>query len=96
LAASLPSLQNVHLITNAIRVPDVVRSVEGIVDALSGTAAKLHVMVSLDGLGEVHDRVRGRLHLFARDALGGRALGAQCAAESPATGASNTGSRSAG
>lgn len=65
LAASLPSLQNVHLITNAIRVPDVVRSVEGIVDVLAGTAAKLHVMVSLDGLGEVHDRVRGRRGNFA-------------------------------
>lgn len=60
LADALPSLEHVHLITNAIRVRDVERSVEGIVERLEGQKARLHVMVSLDGVGEVHDRVRQR------------------------------------
>ncbi len=58
-AISLPSLKSLSLITNAIRGSQVKDAIDSI-----GGVCKIHhlhfdVMVSLDGIGKVHDRVRG-------------------------------------
>lgn len=62
----LPKLRSVSLITNAYRFEEVI---ERIIDV--GTVVQKHgglfdVMVSLDGYGEMHDRVRGKPGNFER------------------------------
>lgn len=62
----LPKLRSISLITNAYKYDEVI---ERIIDV--GTVVKKHgglldVMVSLDGFGDVHDRVRGKPGNFER------------------------------
>lgn len=59
-AESLPELTGVSLITNAIQQRAVLRSIEELRDVTARFGLHFDVMVSLDGVGEVHDRVRGR------------------------------------
>lgn len=62
---TLPKLQSVSLITNAISVPRVIGAVDELGRICRGAGKRLDVMVSLDGVGEVHDRVRGVSGNFA-------------------------------
>ena len=56
---TLPKLESVALITNALRASRVINAVESIGRRCKDAGKHLDVMVSLDGIGDVHDRVRG-------------------------------------
>ncbi len=56
---ALPRLESVSLITNAIQARQVIHAIEGVGRICRNAGRRLDVMVSLDGIGEVHDRVRG-------------------------------------
>ena len=60
LICALPKLRGISLITNAIVYDKVTQAIAAISDRCKGTEVRLDVMVSLDGIGEVHDKVRGR------------------------------------
>jgi polysaccharide pyruvyl transferase WcaK-like protein/MoaA/NifB/PqqE/SkfB family radical SAM enzyme len=63
LVDEVPSLETIALITNAYSVKRVIQSIESISKACRSRLdkpVKLDVMVSIDGVGKVHDRVRGR------------------------------------
>ena len=62
---TLPALRGISLITNAILHSQVQAAIEGIGRACHAGNVRLDVMVSLDGIGEIHDRVRGRSGNFA-------------------------------
>jgi MoaA/NifB/PqqE/SkfB family radical SAM enzyme/polysaccharide pyruvyl transferase WcaK-like protein len=55
-----PKIPNASIITNAIREKDVQEKVLRIHQLCAQRGTAFSVMVSLDGLGEVHDTVRGR------------------------------------
>lgn len=57
---SLPKLKTLHLITNAIIFEQVISAVDSLSNACQKKRVNLNVMVSLDGIGSVHDGVRGR------------------------------------
>lgn len=57
---TLPKLQRVSLITNALQSKTVINRIKTIGQIAHDNDGELDVMVSLDGVGEVHDRVRGR------------------------------------
>ncbi|HAS3560819.1 TPA: radical SAM protein [Vibrio cholerae] len=60
----LPKLTGISLITNAYKVEQVISQIQKIGELLDENNLHFDVMVSLDGLGEVHDRVRGRTGNF--------------------------------
>lgn len=62
----LPSLKNISLITNAYNYQDVIRQVEAIGLICQKNNIHFDLMVSLDGYGEVHDKVRGKPGNFER------------------------------
>lgn len=62
----LPSLRYISLITNGYRCEEVTARIAEVGDIVRRRRGHLDVMVSLDGVGEVHDRVRGRSGSFAR------------------------------
>jgi len=62
---NLPKLRGVSLITNAIQERQVLRAAEELGKVCSDAGVHLDVMVSLDGIGDVHDRVRGVVGNFA-------------------------------
>lgn len=55
----LPDLSGVSLITNALRPAAVISAINEIGGRCRASGVLFDVMVSLDGIGEVHDRVRG-------------------------------------
>jgi polysaccharide pyruvyl transferase WcaK-like protein/MoaA/NifB/PqqE/SkfB family radical SAM enzyme len=55
----LPKLRGVSLITNAIQERQVLRAADELGRVCADSGVHLDVMVSLDGIGDVHDRVRG-------------------------------------
>ena len=58
---ALPALKGMSIITNAIKEKDVIDRIERVHEVLKGYMDKsFNIMVSLDGVGEVHDRHRGR------------------------------------
>lgn len=57
---SLPSLTAIYLITNGIVYSQVTKAIEDMGKRCLNSNAKLNVMISLDGVGKVHDAVRGR------------------------------------
>lgn len=59
-AASLPDLREINVITNAIQARQVLESVRGIRRVAINHQLSFSVMVSLDGVGKIHDQVRGR------------------------------------
>ena len=59
-AKALPHLKGLSMITNAIRERDVLARVEDCAAVCREAGLGFSVMVSLDGLGAVHDQVRGR------------------------------------
>lgn len=59
IAETLPSVTRISLITNALQPARAIRRITEIRERLAGTGVSLDVMVSLDGVGAVHDLVRG-------------------------------------
>jgi MoaA/NifB/PqqE/SkfB family radical SAM enzyme/polysaccharide pyruvyl transferase WcaK-like protein len=56
---TLPSLKQVSLITNGLHARRAIDRIADLGEAVRSRGGKLDVMVSLDGVGDVHDRVRG-------------------------------------
>ncbi|MEH2342466.1 MAG: polysaccharide pyruvyl transferase family protein [Nostoc sp.] len=56
----LPKLSNISLITNSLNSTQVIKRITEIGQVIKSHKGHLDVMVSLDGVDEVHDRVRGR------------------------------------
>lgn len=55
-----PRLHGTGIITNAIRPDNVIDRISASAQVCCQAGVPFNVMVSLDGIGEVHDRVRGR------------------------------------
>ncbi len=62
----LPSLKHISLITNAYQDQIVIKRISEVGQVVKQYGGNLDVMVSLDGVGEVHDRVRGKPNNFER------------------------------
>lgn len=60
----LPSLRTLGLATNGVQTERVISVVRSMREAMTPERHALFVHVSLDGLGEVHDRIRGREGAF--------------------------------
>lgn len=56
----LPKLSSISLITNSFNSTQVIERITEVGEVIKLHNGNLDVMVSLDGVGEVHDRVRGR------------------------------------
>jgi len=65
LCYSLPSLSSIALITNGLNSQQVIERLTEVGKVTERHGVKLDVMVSLDGIGKVHDRVRGTKSAFA-------------------------------
>jgi len=74
---SLPNLKGTGIITNAIQADTVVERVVESARRVRRHGKQFYCMVSLDGVGEVHDLVRGRKGNFASAQSVLRALRAQ-------------------
>lgn len=61
---TLPKLKGTGIITNAIRDKDVTERIEASAKVCAQRNVDFNVMVSLDGVGAVHDKVRGRAGNF--------------------------------
>lgn len=57
---TLPKLKSMSIITNAIKYKDVLNKILSIEKTLKSKGVYFSVMVSLDGVGEIHDQHRGR------------------------------------
>lgn len=57
---SLPKLSHISLITNSLNSSQVIERIGEIGAVIQQCGGSLDVMVSLDGVGEIHDKVRGR------------------------------------
>jgi polysaccharide pyruvyl transferase WcaK-like protein/sulfatase maturation enzyme AslB (radical SAM superfamily) len=66
LCEELPKLKNISLITNAYKYREVIVRIADVGKVARQHGVNLDVMVSLDGYGEVHDRVRGKPGNFQR------------------------------
>ena len=62
----LPKLRSISLITNAYRFEEVIERITDVGAVVQKHGGLFDVMVSLDGYGEVHDRVRGKPGNFER------------------------------
>ncbi|MCB0637129.1 MAG: polysaccharide pyruvyl transferase family protein [Lewinella sp.] len=57
---ALPKLRGMSIITNAIKQKDVIARITAVAEVLQRHGKSFSIMVSLDGVGEVHDQQRGR------------------------------------
>lgn len=62
----LPKLQSISLISNAYKYEEVIARIKDVGEVVKKHHGVLDVMVSLDGYGEVHDKVRGKPGNFER------------------------------
>lgn len=62
----LPKLHSISLITNAYKYDEVIARITDVGEVVKQHGGMLDVMVSLDGFGEVHDKVRGKPGNFER------------------------------
>lgn len=62
----LPKLRFVSLITNAYNYQEVIERIGEVGEVVRKNSGYLDLMISLDGYGEVHDRVRGKPGNFER------------------------------
>ncbi|MEH6998130.1 MAG: polysaccharide pyruvyl transferase family protein [Limnobacter sp.] len=62
----LPKLQSISLISNAYKYEEVIARITDVGEVVKKHNGVLDVMVSLDGYGEVHDKVRGKPGNFER------------------------------
>lgn len=56
---SMPALRYISLITNGLRPDVAIERIDAVADRVMSHGGTLDVMVSLDGVGALHDRVRG-------------------------------------
>ncbi|BBD78255.1 polysaccharide pyruvyl transferase family protein [Hydrogenophilus thermoluteolus] len=56
----LPKLHTISLITNAYKYDEVIARITEVGEVVKQHGGKLDVMISLDGFGELHDKVRGK------------------------------------
>jgi len=63
---TLPRLKTIALITNAFKYKEVIARITDVGEVVKAHGGHLDVMVSLDGYGEMHDRVRGKPGNFER------------------------------
>ncbi|HBN6671393.1 TPA: radical SAM protein, partial [Escherichia coli] len=61
---SLPKLKQISLITNGFKYDQVIHQIEKIGKLIKSKDIFFDVMVSLDGFGVIHDKVRGRTGSF--------------------------------
>lgn len=61
---SLPSLKNISLITNGLSENLVKKRVSELYDVCRDKGVHLDIMLSIDGVDEIHDLVRGRINNF--------------------------------
>lgn len=66
LFGELPSLRAISLITNGYNSKQVITQIGALGTVVRAHGGRLDVMVSLDGVGELHDRVRGKPGNFER------------------------------
>lgn len=62
----LPKLHSISLITNAYKYDEVIARITDVGEVVKQHGGMLDVMISLDGFGEVHDKVRGKPGNFER------------------------------
>ena len=62
----LPKLSDISLITNAFQSKTVIKRITEVGKVIKQYDGHLDVMVSLDGVGDVHDKVRGKKGNFER------------------------------
>lgn len=62
----LPKLHSISLITNAYKYDEVIDRITDVGEVVKKHGGMLDVMISLDGFGEVHDKVRGKPGNFER------------------------------
>lgn len=62
----LPNLSNISFITNAFQSKTVIQRLTEVGEVIKQYNGYLDVMVSLDGVGEIHDKVRGKKGNFER------------------------------
>ena len=80
LCKAIPKLRQISLITNGLNPKLIKARVKELYSITKKAGVKLDIMLSLDGVGEVHDRVRGRhgnfkavedcLHYFRTNNIG--------------------------
>lgn len=66
LFTALPRLNQISIITNAFRAEEVKTRIAEVGDVVARHGGTFDVMISLDGVGDVHDRVRGKPGNFER------------------------------
>ncbi len=64
LAAQCPNLRRIDIPTNGINTQQVLDKIERTLAVLLPTPVKLSVTVSVDGVGDVHERIRGVKDIF--------------------------------
>jgi MoaA/NifB/PqqE/SkfB family radical SAM enzyme/polysaccharide pyruvyl transferase WcaK-like protein len=57
---TIPALKGVSIITNAIQEKQVIQRIEEVIAVCNKHNTPFSIMVSLDGYGEMHDKIRGR------------------------------------
>ena len=57
---ALPHIKGLSIITNAIKNEDVIARIDKVIQVVRGNGKHFSMMVSLDGYGVVHDKIRGR------------------------------------
>jgi len=57
---ALPNIKGLSTITNCIKEKDVIDRIEKSIQVCNDNGKEFSMMISLDGYGEVHDKVRGR------------------------------------
>lgn len=62
----LPKLHSISLITNAYKYDEVIARITDVGEVVKQHGGMLDVMISLDGFGDVHDKVRGKPGNFER------------------------------
>lgn len=62
----LPSLKSLNIISHGFSPKPLFKNIEKIYSACKEKGINFHVAISLDGVGEIHDIVRGRPHVFEK------------------------------
>lgn len=57
---ALPDINGLSIITNAIKKDDVISRIDKVIEVVVGQGKAFAMMVSLDGYGAAHDKIRGR------------------------------------
>jgi len=62
----LPSLKSLNIISHGFSPKPLFKNIEKIYTSCKEKGINFHVAISLDGVGEIHDIVRGRSHVFEK------------------------------